>query len=88
MGIYYGSDYYGVKFINENNEELYKVVYDTPMKKEDIEYVKNKCEELKLRGEKFYISVNVYCTTTYDFPSTTELVWSVIRESELKLFSS
>jgi hypothetical protein len=75
MGIYYDNGYYGIKFCNNNNEELYKIIYNEKMNKEQMKYAKQKFIELKKQYGKVIIFVNIYCTYTYDFPSTTELVW-------------
>ena len=43
MGLYYEQDYYGVKFLDKNNTELYKTIYYEKMNKEDVEKVKMLC---------------------------------------------
>ena len=82
MGVYYDSSYFGVKLLH-NGEELYKYMHNEKISNQDMEKVKTRYRELKSQYGNIQIFVNVYCTYTYDFPSTTELVWAFITEKEL-----
>ena len=77
MGLYYEQDYYGVKFLDKNNTELYKTIYYEKMNKEDVEKVKIKYRELKEQYGKIQIFLNL-------FPPTIDLdeMWKVTKLSD------
>jgi hypothetical protein len=82
MGPYYGTDYYGIKFLNKDGQELYKAIYHEKVKNEDIIQMKIKYGELKTRFGNIQIYIKLYPISTDDFSSTIDNTWVFIPESE------
>lgn len=82
MGIYYDNKIYGVKIANVHTV-LYKKIYDNEITPEEKEEAKIMYNELRNKHDVIYLYVYVGCTTTYDSPPVTEMVWANYSIDEL-----
>jgi hypothetical protein len=82
MGIYYDNKIYGVKITNAHTV-LYKKIYDNEITPEEKEEAKKMYNELRSKNDLIYLYVYVECTTTFDSPPVTEMVWANYNFDEL-----
>jgi hypothetical protein len=86
MGIYYGSEIYGIKIVLEDEDsckELYRIMYEKEMSMEQKMDVKQKYLELFEQNKNITVYVYVEYTTTYDYPPSTDKTWILIQECNL-----
>ena len=87
MGIYYGNELKGIRFIEgDEGKVIYENNYDHVMTKEEIEEEKKRYNEIKDTGYKsqsLYIQVFLECTMTYDNPPTTGWMWVSVSLDDL-----